>query len=84
VAKIIKTKVIESVSDEQAQAEADLMNAKILEAAQKQHISATAVFRVPKGKKGPKKPQQKWVKKGEKQESQPVRQKVEEQQANVV
>jgi hypothetical protein len=30
------------------------MNAKILEAAQKQHISATAVFRVPKGKKGAK------------------------------
>jgi hypothetical protein len=33
VAKIIKTKVIESISDEQAQAEADLMNKKILEAA---------------------------------------------------
>lgn len=57
VATVVKTKVNETVSDEQAQAEAELINAKILEAAQKQHISATAVFRVPKGKKTSKKPQ---------------------------
>lgn len=44
-------------ADELAQEKADMMNAKILEAAQRQQVSAAAVVRIQKGKqqKGGKK-----------------------------
>lgn len=54
--------------EEQAQAQLEMMNAKIMEAAEHQHVSVAAACKKTKPVKGVKKaPQQtKWVKKGEK------------------
>lgn len=63
VTQIVKSKPI---SEEQLQEKAELMNAKILEAAERQHVSSAATIRMQKKQpKGKKQPQGKWVKKGE-------------------